>query len=340
MAMDKDIREAMEDALRAVKVAASSQALEEVRVTYLGKKGRITALLKALGNVSPEERPTVGALVNEAREAVEKAITGFRAELAVRETEDKLAAQRADASLPGVFPPRGARHPLTQVSEEVLGVFRGLGFSLRTGPEVETDYYNFEALNFPPDHPAREMQDTFFVDGGYLLRTHTSAVQVRTMEAEKPPLRVVSCGKVYRCDSDVTHSPMFHQIEGFMVDDNITFGDLKGVLTEFLHGVFGKDQPVRFRPSFFPFTEPSAEVDIGCVLCGARGCRVCKGTGWLEILGSGMIHPEVFRFAGYDPGRYSGFAFGMGIERVAMLKFGVDDIRLFYENDARFLGQF
>jgi phenylalanyl-tRNA synthetase alpha chain len=338
--MRDEVGKVREEALAAVAKAGSMAALEEVRVLFLGKKGRVTSLLKGLGALSAGERPAAGALVNQAREEIEKALGARREQLAARETGERLSATRVDVSLPGAAPERGTRHPLTQVAEEVMAIFRGLGFSPRSGPEIETDYYNFEALNFPPDHPAREMQDTFFVSGDLLLRTHTSGVQVHTMESEKPPLRVVSCGKVYRCDFDVTHSPMFHQIEGFMVDERVTFGDLKGVLTEFLHECFGPHLPVRFRPSFFPFTEPSAEVDIGCVLCGARGCRVCKNTGWLEILGSGMIHPEVFRFAGYEPGRYSGFAFGLGIERVAMLKYGIGDIRLFYENDARFLGQF
>jgi len=256
------------------------------------------------------------------------------------ERERSLKSQTVDISLPGVIRERGTRHPVVKVMGEILEIFGGMGFSVKQGPEVERDYYNFEALNFPKDHPARDMQDTFYVDEDIVLRTHTSPVQVRAMENQDPPLRIASPGRVYRHDYDVSHSPMFHQVEGFMVDEGIAFSDLKGVLVEFIHQFFGKDIPVRFRPSFFPFTEPSAEVDMGCVMCRGKGCRVCSDTGWVEILGSGMIHPEVFRFVGYDPQKYSGFAFGMGVERVAMLHYGIDDIRLLFENDVRFLRQF
>ncbi len=340
----QDFIQLARDAGKAIEESGSLSALEAARIRFLGKKGEIARrqeeFRSQIALLAPEVKAAMGKVLNDARREIEAAIARQKERLAQDETGRRLEKDRADVTLPGVRSQRGGRHPVTQVMEEVMAIFRHLGFSPRSGPEVENDYFNFEALNFPPDHPARDMQATFFLPGGLLLRTHTSGVQVHTMEGEKPPLRVVSCGKVYRCDSDVTHSPMFHQIEGFMVDDRVTLGDLKGVLTQFLQQCFGTGVPVRFRPSFFPFTEPSAEVDIGCVLCGGKGCRVCKGGGWLEILGSGMIHPEVFRFAGYPPGRYSGFAFGMGIERVAMLKYGIDDIRLFYENDVRFLGQF
>ena len=246
----------------------------------------------------------------------------------------------ADISLPGVGQVRGTRHPVIRVMNEMLDIFRGMGFTVRQGPEVEKDYYNFEALNIPKDHPARDMQDTFYVDEDIVLRTHTSPVQIRAMEMQDPPLRIVSPGRVYRHDYDVTHSPMFHQVEGFMVDEGVAFSDLKGVLVEFVHQFFGSQVPVRFRPSFFPFTEPSAEMDMGCVMCRGNGCRVCSGTGWLEVLGSGMVHPEVFKSVGYDTEKYSGFAFGIGVERIAMLHYGIDDIRLLFENDVRFLRQF
>ncbi|UCF87834.1 MAG: phenylalanine--tRNA ligase subunit alpha [bacterium] len=338
--MEKQISKLLERARKGIESASSLKELDEVRVRYLGKKGEVTALLKGLGALSPEERPAAGQAVNRGRKEIEDLLAGRKVVIQGLEAEQRLKSQVVDVSLPGVVYDRGSRHPVTRVMGEILDIFRGMGFSVHQGPEVEKDYYNFEALNFPKDHPARDMQDTFFVEEEVVLRTHTSPVQVRAMEKQDPPLRIVSPGRVYRHDYDVTHSPMFHQVEGFMVDEGVAFSDLKGVLVEFVHQFFGHEVPVRFRPSFFPFTEPSAEVDMGCVMCRGKGCRVCSGTGWLEILGSGMIHPEVFRHVGYDSEKYTGFAFGMGVERIAMLHYGIDDIRLLFENDVRFLKQF
>jgi phenylalanyl-tRNA synthetase alpha chain len=330
----------LKGAKQAIESAKDLKDLDDVRVRYLGKKGEVTLLLKGLGNLTPEERPAAGQAVNDARKEIEGLLVDRKAAVQSEERDRRVRSQIVDLSLPGVRHDRGHRHPVSIVMGEVLDIFGGLGFSVRVGPEVEKDYYNFEALNFPKDHPARDMQDTFFVRDDVVLRTHTSPVQVRTMESEEPPLRIVSPGKVYRHDYDVSHTPMFHQVEGFMVDEGVAFSDLKGVLEEFIHQFFGREVPVRFRPSFFPFTEPSAEVDMGCVMCRGKGCRVCSDSGWIEILGSGMIHPEVFRFVGYDSEKYSGFAFGMGMERIAMLRYGIDDIRLLFENDMRFLEQF
>ena len=338
--MEKQVSKLINEAKQALENAASMKELDEVRVRFLGKKGQVTALLKNLGTLPADERPAAGQSVNKARKAIEDLLSERKGTVESAERDQAVISEALDITLPGVRESNGHRHPVTQVMEHVLDIFRGLGFSVRRGPEVEKDYYNFEALNIPKDHPARDMQDTFYVDDEIVLRTHTSPVQVRTMESEEPPLRVVSPGRVYRHDSDVSHSPMFHQVEGFMVDKGITFSDLKGVLGEFIHQFFGKDVPVRFRPSFFPFTEPSAEVDMGCVICRGKGCRVCSNTGWIEILGSGMIDPEVYKFVGYDSEKYSGFAFGIGMERVTMLHFGIDDIRLLFENDVRFLKQF
>jgi len=338
--VEEKVAKLLDDAKKAFEAAGSLKELEDLRVRYLGKKGEVTALLKSLGTLPAEERPAAGNAVNRARKEIEDLVKTRKSQVQVEERSQQVRRQALDVSLPGVRRDRGHRHPVTKVMDEVLDIFAGLGFSVRVGPEVEKDYYNFEALNFPKDHPARDMQDTFFIKEDVVLRTHTSPVQIRTMESEDPPLRIVSPGKVYRHDYDVSHSPMFHQVEGFMVDEGVAFSDLKGVLVEFIHQYFGREVPVRFRPSFFPFTEPSAEVDMGCVMCHGKGCRVCKNTGWVEILGSGMIHPEVFRYVGYDSEKYSGFAFGVGMERVAMLHYGIDDIRLFYENDMRFLEQF
>lgn len=338
--MQKQVEKLLKDAAEALNKASSLKELDEIRVRYLGKKGEVTSLLKGLGSLTSEERPGAGQAVNKARKEIEDLLTEKKAAVSEEEARRTLTTQVVDISLPGVGHERGTRHPVVRVMKEILDIFRGMGFSVHQGPEVEKDYYNFEALNFPKDHPARDMQDTFYVDEDTVLRTHTSPVQVRAMEKQDPPLRIVSPGRVYRHDSDVSHSPMFHQVEGFMVDEGIAFSDLKGVLVEFIHQFFGKEIPVRFRPSFFPFTEPSAEVDMGCVMCRGKGCRVCSDTGWVEILGSGMIHPEVFRFVGYDPQKYTGFAFGMGIERITMLHYGIDDIRLLFENDVRFLRQF
>ncbi|MGD8352790.1 MAG: phenylalanine--tRNA ligase subunit alpha [Pseudomonadota bacterium] len=336
--MEKQVEKVLKECKKAIEEADSLKELDEVR--YLGKKGEVTSLLKGLGALTPEERPAAGQAVNSARKQIEDLLAEKKVQVREAESSRSIKSQAMDISLPGVGYERGTRHPVIRVMGEIQDIFRGLGFSVHRGPEVEKDYYNFEALNFPKDHPARDMQDTFYVDDDTVLRTHTSPVQVRAMEYLDPPLRIVSPGRVYRHDSDVSHSPMFHQIEGFMVDEGIAFSDLKGVLVEFIHQFFGKEIPVRFRPSFFPFTEPSAEVDMGCVMCRGKGCRVCSDTGWVEILGSGMIHPEVFRFVGYDPNKYTGFAFGMGIERITMLHYGIDDIRLLFENDVRFLKQF
>jgi len=331
------------DALEAeatVAVAAADEgALEDLRVRYLGRRGSLTTILRGLGDLPPEARPVVGQRANAVKAAIEGALEARR--LALRATaRTGLAADRLDSTLPGRPPMLGGLHPLTATLEDILEIFASLGFAVAEGPEVELDYYNFEALNIPKDHPARDMQDTFYITDEVLLRTHTSPVQVRVMEAQPPPVRVVVPGKVYRRDADVTHSPMFHQVEGLLVDEGVTFADLKGTLTAFVRLFFGEATRLRFRPSFFPFTEPSAEVDISCVICRGAGCRVCSQGGWLEILGAGMVDPEVFRFVGYDSERFTGFAFGMGVERIAMLRYGIDDIRLFFENDLRFLEQF
>ncbi len=336
----QDLERLEAEALERVAAAADLGALEAVRVRYLGRKGEVTACLKGMGRLGPDERPKVGQVANRVKSRIEQAVAD-RAE-AVREADlaRRLTAEAVDVTRPGRGRHPGGLHPITVVVRELLDLFGRLGFAVAEGPEVETEYYNFEALNIPAEHPARDMQDTFYVAPGTVLRTHTSPVQIRVMEAREPPVQVVVPGKVYRCDSDVTHSPMFHQIEGLLVDRDVTFADLKGVLTEFVHRYYGPDTGVRFRPSYFPFTEPSAEVDIQCVLCGGTGCRICSGTGWLEILGSGMVDPAVYGFVGYDPERVQGFAFGLGVERIAMLKYGIDDIRLFYENDLRFLSHF
>jgi phenylalanyl-tRNA synthetase alpha chain len=320
--------------------AADIAALERLRVKYLGKKGLITEGLKGLSSLSPEQRPTVGKRLNELKRLIEENIANKGTLLRQKEIESRLAKEYLDITVPGKYIPRGRFHPINQVLREITEIFTAMGFDVEEGPEVELDYYNFEALNIPKDHPARDMQDTFYVSDEVLLRTQTSPVQIRVMERKRPPLRFISPGKVYRCDSDVSHTPMFHQVEGLMVDRNISFSHLKGVLETFLKELFGHSVGVRFRPSFFPFTEPSAEIDIGCIMCGSRGCRVCKDTGWLEVLGAGMVHPKVFENVGYDPSLYTGFAFGMGVERLAMLKYSITDIRLFFENDLRFLRQF
>jgi phenylalanyl-tRNA synthetase alpha chain len=324
-------------ALRDLGEIKDLSALESFRIAYLGKKGLLTSLMKNLGDLSPAERPEAGQLLNRLKGDLTKRFQEVRERILSRQEE---GASFLDVTLPGREPARGHLHPISQVSLEICEIFRRMGFKVVEGPEVELDYYNFEALNIPRDHPARDMQDTFYVSDRVLLRTHTSPMEVRVMESQSPPVRIISPGKVYRRDSDVSHTPMFHQVEGLLVDKGVTFGDLKGTLTSFVHQMFGRDTSLRFRPSFFPFTEPSAEVDIRCVICRGKGCRTCKNTGWLEILGSGMNDPAIYTFVGYDPEVYSGFAFGMGIERVAMLKYGIDDIQLFYRNDMRFLRQF
>jgi phenylalanyl-tRNA synthetase alpha chain len=332
------IDEIQEAARLEIEQAQFAEALAQVRVKYLGRKGLITQILRGLGKLAPEVRRSMGKEANLAKDALEKALE--QKELDLKKAARQAAGRAIDVTLPGRRTPRGRVHPLNQIMAEVCDVFLHLGFEAVEGPEVELDWYNFEALNLPPDHPARDMQDTFYFNDKVLLRTHTSPMQIRTMEQRQPPLRIIAPGKVYRRDSDITHSPMFHQVEGLLVDKSVTFADLKGVLTAFVHQMFGPEIGVRFRPSYFPFTEPSAEVDIECVICRGEGCRVCKTTGWIEVLGAGMVHPAVFEAVGYDPEAYTGFAFGLGVERIAMLKYGIDDIRLFFDNDLRFLRQF
>ncbi|MBJ6751220.1 phenylalanine--tRNA ligase subunit alpha [Geomonas anaerohicana] len=338
--MKEQLEALLQEALAELSQASTEEGLQELRVKYLGKKGAITGVMKGLGALSPEERPLVGQVVNTVKAKLEETLDARGAEIRAAVKAQRLAAEKIDVTLPGRKSPLGSKHPITLVTEEICSIFAALGFAVAEGPEIELDFYNFEALNLPKDHPARDMQDTFYFGESVLLRTHTSPVQIRTMLKQPPPVRIIAPGTVYRCDSDATHSPMFHQIEGLMVDKGITFADLKGILTLFISQLFGKDIGVRLRPSFFPFTEPSAEVDIACVICRGKGCRVCKETGWLEILGSGMVDPEVYRHVGYDSEQYTGFAFGMGIERIAMLKYGIADMRLLFENDLRFLKQF
>ncbi len=329
------------DAARDVGAAATSADLESVRVKYLGRHGEITQLLRSLGAVPAAERPEIGRQANDLKAAIEALVGDRLAAARDAERRQRLTATRLDLTLPGRCPLVGTLHPLTCVQDEAVQIFMSLGFSVAEGPEIESDYNNFEALNIPRDHPARDMQDTFYLPDDTLLRTHTSPVQIRTMKAVRPPLRFIFPGRVYRRDiTDASHSPVFHQIEGLAVDRNVSMGDLKGTLELFAREMFGERSSIRFRPSFFPFTEPSAEVDVLCFLCGGGGCRVCKQSGWLEILGSGMVHPQVLRNVGYDPEEVTGWAFGMGIERIAMLKYGIGDIRLFFENDLRFLTQF
>jgi phenylalanyl-tRNA synthetase alpha chain len=322
------------------KAAFDENSLQNAKAKFLGRKGVITEFLKRMPEVPEAERPEMGRLVNEAKRFIEDLFDKRFEKINDEKKNLVLLKERVDITLPGRGIRLGGKHPITQVMEEIISIFERMGFEVAEGPEIELDYYNFEALNMPKGHPARDMQDTFYVSDEIVLRTHTSPVQIRIMEKQKPPVKIIAPGKVYRCDSDVSHTPMFHQVEGLLVDERITFGDLKGVLTEFARLIFGERIGVRFRPSFFPFTEPSAEVDIECIICGGKGCRVCKNSGWLEILGCGMVDPEVFKSVNYDPERYTGFAFGMGVERIAMLKFGINDIRLFFENDIRFLRQF
>ena len=323
-----------------IKKACNLKDIQDIRIKYLGKKGLLTGRMKSLGSISKEDRPEYGRTLNESKNFIEDLLNRQEEQFRSTELNQSIQTQRIDVTVPGCFVPFGHLHPVTQTLDEITAIFISLGFNIEEGPEIELDFYNFEALNMPRDHPARDMQDTFYINDDVVLRTHTSPVQVRVMEKNIPPLRVIAPGKVYRCDADVSHIPMFHQLEGFMVDKDIRMTDLKGMLELFVHRVFGIDTSLRFRPSFFPFTEPSAEIDISCVICKGTGCNVCKGTGWIEILGAGMINPRVLEMSGYDPDLYTGFAFGLGIERVAMLKYGIDDIRLFPENDKRFLEQF
>jgi phenylalanyl-tRNA synthetase alpha chain len=335
-----NLEQLIDEALAAVDAAADLRALDEVRVHYLGKSGLFTEQLKQLGKLPKEKRPQAGQAINRAKKQLQQAIEARKAALEQEALEARLAAERIDVTLPGRTLGAGSLHPVTRTLQRIQEIFASAGFTVAEGPEIEDDYHNFEALNIPAHHPARAMHDTFYFDEHRLLRTHTSPVQVRVMKDAEPPLKVIAPGRVYRCDSDITHTPMFHQVEGFMVDEQVTFADLKGILHAFLKAFFEQDLKVRFRPSYFPFTEPSAEVDMECVMCGGEGCRVCSHTGWLEVLGCGMIHPEVFRHVGIDAEKYSGYAFGMGVERLTMLRYGVNDLRLFFENDMRFLRQF
>ncbi|MGM8848978.1 phenylalanine--tRNA ligase subunit alpha [Salinicola sp. MH3R3-1] len=329
------------EARAAIAAAEDAQVLDQVRVRFLGKKGEITALLKGLGQLSAEERPAAGERINEAKQALQRELEQRRQIIEQAAMQSRLEAERIDVTLPGRGQVNGGLHPVTRTLERIESLFQHIGFEVAVGPEIEDDFHNFEALNIPAHHPARGMADTFYFDATRLLRTHTSPVQVRTMQSQEPPIRIVCPGRVYRSDSDLTHTPMFHQVEGLLVDEGVSFADLKGTIADFLQAFFERDDlNVRFRPSYFPFTEPSAEVDIQCVMCQGNGCRVCSHSGWLEVMGCGMVHPEVFRHSGIDAERYTGFAFGMGAERLAMLRYGVNDLRLFFDNDLRFLSQF
>ena len=328
-------------AIAAIESAVDSAALEKLRVEWLGKKGRVTDLLKSLGKLNADERPKVGAEINAVKQLLNKQISERKETLQQAAIAAQLSAEALDVTLPGRSEDLGALHPITRAIDRMAEYFAGLGFEVVEGPEIEDDYHNFEALNIPAHHPARAMHDTFYIDDTHVLRTHTSGVQVRTMETRESPLRVICPGRVYRCDSDLTHSPMFHQVEGLLIDEDVSFGQLKGIIQGFLHAFFEQDAlAVRFRPSYFPFTEPSAEVDIQCVKCAGEGCRICSGTGWLEVMGCGMVHPRVLEMSGVDTERFQGFAFGMGVERLAMLRYGIGDLRLNFENDLRFLAQF
>ncbi|MDP3016836.1 MAG: phenylalanine--tRNA ligase subunit alpha [Deltaproteobacteria bacterium] len=338
--MKEELEKIREECQASLALAKTEPEISEIRVRVLGRKGSLTQLLKRLGTLPEVERREIGQRANEIKEDLEGRVEEGLRRIQEQERTESLGRERIDVTLSGRRMVLGRRHPLTQTLDEIIHIFSRLGFEVVEGPEVELDYYNFEALNIPKGHPAREMQATFFISEDVVLRTHTSPVQVRTMEKKRPPVRVICPGAVYRCDSDPTHSPMFHQVEGLLVDKGITFSDLKGVLSVFVHQMFGRGTQLRFRPSFFPFTEPSAEIDIECFICGGKGCGVCSNTGWLEILGSGMVDPAVYRFVGYDPEEVTGFAFGMGIERIAMLKYGINDIRLFFTNDLRCLKQF
>ena len=332
--------ELKESFLAAIRSASTSVEAENVRLQFLGKKGLLTLELKKLASLSPEDRKSRGKELNILKGTISSAIESRKEDLKLKELGDAIKAERLDVTMPGKRPARGRIHPVNTIIDRISDIFVSMGFGVEEGPEVESDYFNFEALNFPKEHPARDMQDTFFVSDEVLLRTHTSPVQIRAMHRLTPPMRIIAPGKVYRCDADISHTPMFHQVEGLMVGEDVSFGHLKGILEAFIHNYFGPKIPVRFRPSFFPFTEPSAEVDMGCIFCEGSGCRICKKTGWIEILGAGMVHPNVLKMGEVDPDRFTGYAFGMGIERIAMLTYGIDDIRLLFENDTRFLAQF
>jgi len=336
----EDLEPLANEARAAIAAAEDGATLEQLRVDYLGKKGQITSLLKGLGSLSEEDRPKFGALINVVKQELQELISSRKSALDAVAVKARLAQETIDVTLPGRGQTTGGVHPVTRTIERMEDFFVAIGFDVVEGPEIEDDYHNFEALNIPAHHPARAMHDTFYVDDHTVLRTHTSPVQVRVMESQEPPLRIICPGRVYRCDSDLTHSPMFHQVEGLLIDEHSSFADLKGLIEDFLRVFFERELAVRFRPSYFPFTEPSAEVDIQCVNCGGQGCRVCSQTGWIEVMGCGMVHPKVFEFSGIDTEKHSGFAFGMGVERLAMLRYGVNDLRLFFDNDLRFLEQF
>ncbi|KUO59245.1 MAG: phenylalanine--tRNA ligase subunit alpha [Gracilibacter sp. BRH_c7a] len=340
--MREEIPKIKEETLSELQKVSSIEELQELKVRVMGKKGSLTSLLKQMGSLKPEERPQMGQIINDVRNDLEEAWEEKKIILEKEALNRRLDQERIDISLPGTPFPRGHQHPLSKVIEEIEDIFLGMGFMIAEGPEIETDYYNFEALNLPKDHPARDMQDTFFITEDILLRTQTSPVQVRTMEKIAPqlPVKIIAPGKVFRNDDDATHSPMFHQVEGLLVDKGVRMSDLKGLLLYFSRQMFGESREIRLRPSFFPFTEPSAEVDVSCMLCGGNGCRICKYTGWIEILGSGMVHPRVLEMGGYNPKEVTGFAFGIGVERIAMLKYGIEDMRLLFDNDLRFLEQF
>ena len=340
--MKEELLTLKQQALAELATAKSPDELKNLRVKYLGKKGPMTEILRGMGALPAEERPKIGKIVNEIKKELETALEEKGSLLEEQELAAKLAQEKIDITLPGRVPAAGHLHPITLTLREIKKIFMRMGFDVMEGPEIENDYFNFEALNLPKNHPARDMQDTFYITDEFLLRTHTSPIQARTMQSRKPntPIRMIAPGTVYRNDYDATHSPMFHQVEGLVIDKNISLADLKGTLETFCKEMFGSSVEIRLRPSYFPFTEPSAEVDISCVICGGKGCRVCKNSGWLEILGSGMVHPHVLEMSGYDPKIMNGYAFGMGVERIAMLKYGIDDLRLFFENDLRFIRQF
>ncbi|MDO9317610.1 MAG: phenylalanine--tRNA ligase subunit alpha [Gammaproteobacteria bacterium] len=327
-------------ALRAINDSGDEKSLESLRVDFLGKKGSLTELLKGLGKLPPEERPQAGERINIAKRQVQDALELRKKDLVELALNLQLNSEAVDVTLPGRRQGAGGLHPVSKTVERIQGIFEAAGYAVAVGPEIEDDYHNFAALNIPDHHPARAMHDTFYIDSATVLRTHTSPVQVRVMEQGKPPFRMICPGRVYRCDSDITHTPMFHQVEGLLIDENVSFADLRGTVEEFLQAFFEKDLAVRFRPSYFPFTEPSAEVDMACVMCEGKGCRICSQTGWLEVMGCGMVHPRVLELSGIDSEKYTGFAFGMGVERLAMLRYGVNDLRLFFENDLHFLKQF
>ena len=338
--MQEELKQIQHEVLAKLKQVQTPDALESLRIQYFGRNGKLTTVMKGMGKLSKAERPIVGKLANQIRAELTEAFEQTTQELHRQQQAQQLVAESVDITLPGRKPAYGKAHPVTQTLEQITSIFTQLGFQSVTGPEVETDYYNFDALNTPSDHPARDLHDTFYLTDGHLLRTHTSPVQIRVMERQQPPVRIIVPGKAYRVDYDVSHTPMFHQVEGLLVDTHVTFSELKGILASFVRQLFSKETQTRFRPHFFPFTEPSAEVDISCTVCGGDGCRSCGGTGWIEILGAGAVDPEVFRAVGYDAEQVTGFAFGMGVERIANLQFRIPDIRTFYENDLRFLRQF